>query len=116
MSLGGWLEHELFERRIVRVTGRLDDGAASRAAAALLALDANGAQPIELHLSSPDGELGATLTLIDTADTLRAPMRLLCAGQVGTAAVLSIGRVHQLVCRSGELNMSWRSAFWRRPR
>ena|SRR5882672_2483748 len=87
MSLGGWLESELFERRIVRVTGRLDDVAASKAAAALLALDANGHQPIELHLNSPDGELGAALTLIDTADTLRSPLRVLCTGQVGGPAI-----------------------------
>src|SRR5216684_2226249 len=33
MSLGGWLEEQLFERRIVLVTGRLDDDAATKAAA-----------------------------------------------------------------------------------
>jgi len=35
MSLGGWLQEQLFERRIVVVTGRLDDDAATKAAAAL---------------------------------------------------------------------------------
>src|SRR4030095_3645711 len=61
MSLGGWLQDQLFERRIVLVTGRLNEDAAARAAAALLALDARGDQPIELHLDSPDGALGAAL-------------------------------------------------------
>jgi hypothetical protein len=37
MSLEAWLEEQLFERRIVLVTGRLDDDTAARAAAALLA-------------------------------------------------------------------------------
>ena len=46
MSLGGWLQEQLFERRIVVVTGRLDDDAATKAAAALLALDARGDRPI----------------------------------------------------------------------
>ncbi len=68
MSLGGWLQEQLFERRIVLVTGQLDDGAAAKAAAALLALDARGERPIELHLDSPDGALGAAFVLIDTAD------------------------------------------------
>ncbi len=87
MSLGGWLQEQLFERRIVLVTGRLDDDAAARAAAALLALDAGGDRPIELHLDSPDGALGAAFVLIDMADALRSPLRVLCRGQVGGPAV-----------------------------
>jgi len=87
MSLGGWLEEQLFERRIVLVTGRLDDDAATKAAAALLALDARGDRPIELHLDSPDGALGAVFVLIDTADTLRSPLRILCRGQIGGPAI-----------------------------
>jgi len=74
---------ELFERRIVRVTGRLDDDAAAKAAATLLALDASESRPIELYLNSPDGALEATVVLIDTADTLRSALRVLCLGQVG---------------------------------
>src|SRR3989442_1399966 len=42
MSRGDWLHEQLFERRIVLVSGRLDDTAAAKAAAALLALDAGG--------------------------------------------------------------------------
>jgi ATP-dependent Clp protease, protease subunit len=87
MSLGGWLQEQLFERRIVLVTGQLDDGAAAKAAAALLALDAGGERPIELHLDCPDGALGAAFVLIDTADMLRSPLRVLCRGQVGGPAI-----------------------------
>jgi ATP-dependent Clp protease protease subunit len=83
MSLEGRMRDELFERRIVRVTGLLDDDAAGKAAATLLALDASGNGPIELHVNSPDGALGATFVLIDTADTLRSALRVLCLGQVG---------------------------------
>jgi ATP-dependent Clp protease protease subunit len=87
MSLGGWLQEQLFERRIVLVTGQLDDEAAARAAAALLALDAGGERPIDLHLDSPDGALGAAFVLIDTADMLRSALRVLCRGQVGGPAI-----------------------------
>jgi ATP-dependent protease ClpP protease subunit len=52
MSLGGWLQEQLFERRIVLVTGRLDDDAAAKAAATLLALDARGDRPIAAQGSS----------------------------------------------------------------
>ncbi len=67
MSLGGWLQEQLFERRIVVVAGRLDDDAATKAAAALLALDADGDRPIEVHLDSPAG--------------------VLCRGQIGGPAI-----------------------------
>jgi ATP-dependent Clp protease protease subunit len=83
MSLGGWLQEQLFERRIVLLTGRLDEEAAVKAIATLLALDAVGDRPIELHLESPDGALGAAFALIDTADTRRSPLRVLCRGQIG---------------------------------
>jgi ATP-dependent Clp protease protease subunit len=83
MSSGGWLQEHLFERRIVPVTGRLDDDTAAKVAAVLLALDARGGQPIELHLDSPDGTLGAAFVLIDTADTLRSALRVLCRGRIG---------------------------------
>ena len=49
-SLGDWLQEQLFERRIVLVTGRLDDAMAAKAVAALLTLDAGGNRSIELHL------------------------------------------------------------------
>src|SRR5262245_34378387 len=83
MGLESWLHKELLDRRIVVVSGRLDDGAAVKAAAALLSLDAQGDEPIELHLNSPDGELGAAFVLIDTIEMLRLPLRTLCRGQVG---------------------------------
>jgi ATP-dependent Clp protease, protease subunit len=87
MSLGGWLQEQLFERRIVLVTGQLDGDAAARAAAALLALDANGSRPIELHLDSAHGTLDAAFALLDTADTVHATLRILCRGQVGGPAI-----------------------------
>jgi ATP-dependent Clp protease protease subunit len=87
MSLGNWLHEHLFERRIVLVPGRLDDDAAARAAVALLTLDASGREPIELHLDSPGGALGAAFVLVATADILRSELRVLCRGQVGGAAI-----------------------------
>lgn len=84
MGFGGWLEEQLFDRRIVLVTGRLGDDAAAKAPAALLSLDARGNEPIELHLDSPGGDLGAAFVLMDTIETLRLLLlRVSCRGQVG---------------------------------
>ena len=87
MGLGDWLNEQLFERRILTLTGPLDDGAACRAAAAMTALDAGGAEPIELHLDSADGNLGAAFLVIDAIGALRASLRVRCRGQVGGPAI-----------------------------
>src|SRR5262245_30909308 len=82
-----WLHERLYERRIVPVTGRLDDAVAARAAAALVSLDATGDATIEVHVDSPDGTLEAAFVLIDTLGLIRAPVRALCRGLVGTPAM-----------------------------
>jgi ATP-dependent Clp protease protease subunit len=85
--LSAWLQEKLFERRIVLVTGRLDDVLAAEAAAAVMTLDALGHEPIDLHLDSPGGTLEAAFVLIDTCDRLRATLRAHCHGQVGGPAI-----------------------------
>jgi len=100
VSLEGWLQEQLFARRIVLVTGRLDDDAAAKTAAALLALDAGGDQPIEVHLDSPDGALEAAFVLIDTADALRSTLRILCRGQVGGPAIAVVAAADHRVAAS----------------
>jgi ATP-dependent Clp protease, protease subunit len=82
-----WLQEKLFERRIVFVTGRLDDAVAGHAAAQIVTLDASGDEPIDVVLSSADGTLEAAFVLIDVIDGARATVRVHCQGQVGGPAV-----------------------------
>ena len=93
-QLSAWLQEKLFERRIVLITGQLDDALAGEAAAQLLTLGAMGQEPIEIHLDSPDGTLEAAFVLIDVLDVLRAPVRAHCRGQVGgsAAGVVALAR------------------------
>lgn len=93
--LSAWLREKLFERRIVLVTGRLDDDVAAEAAAALMALDAIGDAPVELHLDSPDGTLESAFVLVDTLDALRAPVRAHCRGQVAGPALGVLAAAHR---------------------
>ncbi len=81
--LSDWLREQLFQRRIILLTGRLDEFVAGETTAALMSLDAIGDAPIDLYLDSPDGTLEAALVLIDTLDALRAVVRVHCRGQVG---------------------------------
>src|SRR5207237_8226757 len=83
----GWLQEKLFERRIVFVTGRLDDALAGQAAAQIMTLDATGDDPIDVVLSSADGTLEAAFVLIDVLDAGHAAVRVHSQGQVGGPAI-----------------------------
>ncbi len=82
-----WLEERLFDRRIVIMRGRLEGSVASQIAGALLALDAAGPEPVELHLSSHDGELVAAFAIVDAIDAVRAPVHVIVTSEVGGAAL-----------------------------
>ena len=83
----GWLQDKLFERRLVLVTGRLDETLAAQAAAQIMALDAAGDAPIDVVVDSGDGSLEAALVIVDVIDAVRAPVRVQCLGQVKGAAL-----------------------------
>jgi ATP-dependent Clp protease protease subunit len=87
-SLPDELARRLFDRRVILVHAPLDDELATRVSAQLLTLDALSEEPITVRLSSPDGELGAALTLTDTIETLLAPVSVLATGRVGGPALL----------------------------
>jgi ATP-dependent Clp protease, protease subunit len=87
MEPPAWLPEKLHDRRIVLLTGRLDDTAAARVVAALLSLDADGDGPIELHADSPDGTLEAAFVVIDILTRIRAPVHARCRGEIGSPAI-----------------------------
>jgi ATP-dependent Clp protease, protease subunit len=50
-------------------------------------LDADGQDPVELHLSCPDAELDAAVTLAEVLDLMHVPVRALAKAAVGGPAV-----------------------------
>jgi ATP-dependent Clp protease protease subunit len=87
----------LLERRIVLVTGRLDDSVAALAAAQLMLLDARGDEPVELRLSCPDGDLDACVALADTVDLAGLAVRAVCSGSVGGPALAPLAAADRRV-------------------
>ena len=81
------VQGQLLARRVVLLTGALDGPTAEAASARLLLLDQRGSDPINLHMSCPDGELDATLSLIATIDLIGADVHAVAAGAVSGAAV-----------------------------
>jgi ATP-dependent Clp protease protease subunit len=84
----------MFERRVVMLSGRLDDLLATGVATQLMTLDGSGDEGIRLHLNSADGTLTAALTLMDTISALGVPVEAICTGRaegpaLGVLAVAS---------------------------
>ena len=82
-----WLQERLFDRRMVMLTGVLNGPAASHTAAALVTLDAIGADPVHLHVTSTDGELSAAFAVVDAIESMHAPVEVVVPSQVGGAAL-----------------------------
>jgi ATP-dependent Clp protease protease subunit len=87
---GDWsdtLARRLYEQRVVLLCGPLDDLTATRVAAELMTLDAEGDEAISLRIDCGDGTLAVALTLMDVIELSGVPVRALCMGQVGGPAL-----------------------------
>jgi ATP-dependent protease ClpP protease subunit len=81
----GWqakLRERLLARRIVLAAGILDDDAAARLSAELMALDAEDATPIRLEFQNLRAELSAVLTVMGILDVLKAPVHGCVSGEL----------------------------------
>jgi len=81
-----FLEEKAFRSRTVLVFGTITDATAAEAARRLIALDAESAAPIDMIVSSPGGHLESGDTIHDLIRFIRAPVRMIGSGWVGSAA------------------------------
>jgi ATP-dependent Clp protease protease subunit len=85
----------LFDQRVVFLWGRLDDALASQLAIELMTLDADGDDPIQLHIDCPGGTLDAALALIDVIDLLGVELTATCVGQAAGPALGPLAVAHR---------------------
>src|ERR1700733_3703945 len=81
-----FLEEKAFKSRTVLIFGTITDAAAAEAARRLIVLDADSAEPIDVIVSSPGGHLESGDTIHDLIRFIRAPVRMIGSGWVGSAA------------------------------
>jgi ATP-dependent Clp protease, protease subunit len=82
-----WLQEKLFARRMVFVTGRLDDALVAQATAQIMTLAASSEEPIDVFVDSGEGTLEAAFVLIDVLDAAPTTVRVRCRGQVAGPAI-----------------------------
>jgi ATP-dependent Clp protease protease subunit len=81
-----FLEEKAFKSRTVLIFGTITDATAAEAARRLIALDADSSEPIDIIVSSPGGHLESGDTIHDLVRYVRAPVRMIGSGWVGSAA------------------------------
>ncbi|TDW83852.1 MULTISPECIES: ClpP family protease [Kribbella] len=85
------LERELADRllaeRVILIGGRLDDLLANHIASQLLLLNAQGNDPVTLHLSSTESDLEAALSVAAAIDLITAPVNVVARGTVRGPAI-----------------------------
>jgi ATP-dependent Clp protease protease subunit len=81
-----FLEEKAFRSRTVLIFGTITDATAAEAARRLIALDADSTEPIDVLVSSPGGHLESGDTIHDLLRFIRAPVRMIGSGWVGSAA------------------------------
>jgi ATP-dependent Clp protease, protease subunit len=81
-----FLEEKAFKSRTVLIFGTITDAMAAEAARRLIALDADSGEPIDVIVSSPGGHLESGDTIHDLIRFIRAPVRMIGSGWVGSAA------------------------------
>ena len=81
------LADQLWRRRVVLLSGRLVYPSAESAIARILLADADGPEPIRLHLHCPDGDLDAAVVLAETLQLVRARVIAVATGSIGGPVV-----------------------------
>jgi ATP-dependent Clp protease protease subunit len=81
-----FLDEKTFRARTVLLFGTITDAVAADVTRRLLALDAESAAPIDVVVSSPGGHLESGDAIHDVVRFVRAPVRMIGTGWVGSAA------------------------------
>jgi ATP-dependent Clp protease protease subunit len=81
-----FLEEKAFKSRTVLIFGTITDATAAEATRRLIALDSDSNGPIDVIVSSPGGHLESGDTIHDLIRFVRAPVRMIGSGWVGSAA------------------------------
>lgn len=88
----------LLAHRTVVVNGVLTDQVATRAAAQLMALNAEGDDAVTLHLNCRSGDLDAALALADTVALMTVEVIAHCRGKLGGPALAVFAAADRRVC------------------
>ena len=94
VTQGNPFAHEFVDRRIIRITGPINDEVAANVISQMHMLEAMGqGKDIELRINSPGGSVTAGLAIYDTMKMLNCDVKTVCEGECASmgAVLLAAG-------------------------
>jgi len=85
-SRSGFMDEKLFKSRSITIFGNIDDKLARSVTERLLALAADGDEPISLYISSPGGHVESGDVIYDMIKYIKPEVRVIGTGWVASAA------------------------------
>ncbi len=85
-SRSGFMDEKLFKSRSITIFGNIDDKLARSVTERLLALAADGDEPISLYISSPGGHVESGDVIYDMIKFIKPEVRVIGTGWVASAA------------------------------
>lgn len=85
-SRSGFMDEKLFKSRSITIFGNIDDKLARSVTERLLALAADGDEPIYLYISSPGGHVESGDVIYDMIKFIKPEVRVIGTGWVASAA------------------------------
>ncbi|KAK9823991.1 hypothetical protein WJX72_006840 [[Myrmecia] bisecta] len=86
---------QLFQQRIVRMGGPVDDDMANLIVAQLLYLDSTGNKDITMYVNSPGGSVTAGMAVFDTMRHIRPDVSTVCVGLAASMGAFLLASGHQ---------------------
>ena len=89
VTQGSPMAHEFVDRRIIRITGPIDDVMATHVISQMHMLEAMGqGKDIELRINSPGGSVTAGLAIFDAMKMLNCDVKTVCEGECASMAAV----------------------------
>lgn len=102
-----WAYADMLERRVVHLTGMLDDAAAANLCAQLMTLDADGDDRVHLQVNAAGGTLSAAVAVMDTVELLGVPVHAVCLGRAdGPPALVLAVCDHRVVAPRATIRLT----------
>ncbi|KAK9836603.1 hypothetical protein WJX74_004165 [Apatococcus lobatus] len=86
---------QLFQQRIVRMGGAVDDDMANLLVAELLYLDSSSQKDITMYVNSPGGSVTAGMAVFDTMRHIKADVSTVCVGLAASMGAFILASGHQ---------------------
>ena len=96
----------LFDKRIIFVSGEIDDSLAKTIIGDLIKLDLQSHKEIKMYINSPGGSVSSGLAIVDTMNMIKSPISTVCIGKclsMGCILLVNGSKGRRFITRNSEV-------------